>query len=114
MEALSKGLDGAARARGRDGFRFRPERCRRDLVVLVVAVLVATMLGSGVATAGTVPAGASGEVDFGANVTIFDPSMSTSQITAAVEAIAAQQVGNQFGQERYALLFQPGTYGTAA
>jgi len=50
--------------------------------------------------------------DFGPNVRIFDPSMSTADIQAAVDAITAQQVGNQFGRERYALLFRPGTYGT--
>ena len=40
--------------------------------------------------------------------------MPTSQIQATVDAIAAQQVANQFGTQRYALLFKPGTYGTAA
>ncbi len=51
--------------------------------------------------------------DFGPNTLIFDSSMTTSQIQAKVDAIAAQQVPNQFGPERYALLFMPGTYGTA-
>jgi hypothetical protein len=50
--------------------------------------------------------------DFGPNVKIFDPSMSTSAIKATVDAIAAEQVSNQFGTQRYALLFRPGTYGT--
>jgi hypothetical protein len=52
--------------------------------------------------------------DFGPNVVVFDPSMPTSQIQATVDAIANQQVPNQFGTQRYALLFKPGTYGTAA
>ncbi len=52
--------------------------------------------------------------DFGPNVKIFDPSMATSEIRATVDAIAAQQVSNQFGTQRYALLFKPGTYGSAA
>jgi len=51
--------------------------------------------------------------DFGPNVMIFDPSTPTSQILTTVEAIAAQQVPNQFGTQRYALLFMPGTYGTS-
>jgi hypothetical protein len=51
--------------------------------------------------------------DFGPNVLVFDPSMPTSQIQAAVDAIAAQQISNQFGAQRYALLFKPGTYGSA-
>ena len=37
-----------------------------------------------------------------------------SQIQATVDAIAAEQVPNQFGTQRYALLFQPGTYGSSA
>jgi hypothetical protein len=52
--------------------------------------------------------------DFGPNVLIFDPSMPTSQIQAAVDAVAAQQVPNQFGTQRYALLFKPGTYGSSS
>src|SRR5258708_37030264 len=51
--------------------------------------------------------------DFGPNVMIFDPSMPTSQIQKAVDAIANQQISNQFGPQRYALLFMPGTYGTS-
>ncbi len=57
------------------------------------------------------PAGAP---DFGPNVYVFTPSMPQSQIQATVDSIASQQVGNQFGTQRYALLFEPGTYGSAA
>jgi hypothetical protein len=52
--------------------------------------------------------------DFGPNVMVFNPGMPLSQIQAAVNAIATQQVSNQFGTQRYALLFMPGTYGTAS
>lgn len=52
--------------------------------------------------------------DFGPNVKIFDPSMSPSDIKATVDTIAAEQVSNQFGTQRYALLFRPGTYGSSA
>ena len=45
---------------------------------------------------------------------VFTPSMPQSQIQATVDSIASQQVGNQFGTQRYALLFEPGTYGSAA
>ena len=51
--------------------------------------------------------------DLGPNVLVFDPSMPTSQIQAAVNAVTTQQVSNQFGTQRYALLFKPGVYGTA-
>ena len=40
--------------------------------------------------------------------------MPQSQIQATVNAVATQQVPNQFGAQRYALLFEPGTYGTSA
>jgi hypothetical protein len=50
--------------------------------------------------------------DFGPNVLIFDPSMSVSQIKARVDPISSQQVSNQFGTQRYALLFEPGAYGS--
>jgi hypothetical protein len=49
----------------------------------------------------------------GANVYVFDPSMPQSQIQATVDGVAAQQVNNEFGPQRYALLFKPGTYGTS-
>ena len=51
--------------------------------------------------------------DFGPHVTIFDPSMTVSQIQSAVDAIATQQIPNQFGAQRYALLFKPGNYGAS-
>ena len=55
-----------------------------------------------------------GEPNFGPNVFVFTPSMPQSQIQATVDSIAAQQVPNQFGTQRYALFFEPGTYGTPA
>ncbi len=55
-----------------------------------------------------------GEPDFGPDVYVFTPSMPQSQIQATVNSIASQQISNQFGSQRYALLFEPGTYGSAA
>jgi hypothetical protein len=62
------------------------------------------------AVAGTTSAAAP---DLGPNVLVFDPSMPTSQIQAAVDSVASQQVSNQFGTQRSALLFKPGTYGSS-
>ena len=75
--------------------------------------LVAGAVAISGAAAAPVPQPAAGVPDFGPNVKIFDPSMSTSEIKATVDAIAAEQVSNQFGTQRYALLFKPGSYGTA-
>lgn len=52
--------------------------------------------------------------DFGPNVIVFDPAMPLSAIKAKVDAIAAEQLANEFGPQRYALLFKPGTYGSSA
>ena len=39
--------------------------------------------------------------------------MATSQIQAAVDAVATQQIPDQFGTARYALLFKPGVVVTS-
>ena len=81
---------------------------------VVAVVAAASVAAPGPATAAP-PAwgGAGGQPDLGGNVMVFDPSMPISQIQAKVDQISAQQVGNQFGDQRYALLFRPGSYGTA-
>ncbi|MEV4560389.1 discoidin domain-containing protein [Kitasatospora sp. NPDC049285] len=50
----------------------------------------------------------------GDNVIVFDPGMAQSAIQSRLDALANQQGANEFGAQRYALLFKPGTYGTAA
>ncbi len=83
------------------------------LVGLVALLLAGAAAGSARATSPQlVHARASSGPDFGPNVLVFDPSMPTSQIQAAVDAVDAQQVSNQFGPQRYALLFKPGAYGS--
>jgi hypothetical protein len=76
--------------------------------VLPISTIAAT-----VATA-TVPPASSGQPNFGANVYVFTPSTPQSTIQATVDAVATTQVSNQFGTQRYAFLFEPGTYGSAA
>jgi hypothetical protein len=75
-------------------------------VMLMLSLFLSALPVLPVSATGSTP-------DFGPNVMIFDPSMSTSQIQAVVDTIANQQVANQFGTQRYALLFKPGTYGSA-
>jgi hypothetical protein len=50
----------------------------------------------------------------GAHVLVFNGRMPVQQIQTRVDEIARQQISNQFGPERYALLFEPGSYGSAA
>jgi hypothetical protein len=76
------------------------------LIVLLVGLTFSV-------TALAAHAASSSTLDFGPNVIIFDPSMPTSEIQAQVDAIYAQQVDDEMGPNRYALLFKPGTYGSA-
>ncbi|KAI0384730.1 glycoside hydrolase family 55 protein [Hypomontagnella monticulosa] len=46
----------------------------------------------------------------GPNVYVFDPRMPAADIQAKVTAIFKQMEANEFSNERYALLFKPGTY----
>jgi hypothetical protein len=78
---------------------------RYPVVALALAIVALAYGGGAAAAPGS---------DLGPNVIVFDPSMPTSEIRAKVDAIASQQVSNEFGTQRYALLFEPGTYGSAA
>ena len=51
---------------------------------------------------------------FGPNVYVFTPSMPQATIQSTLDSIASQQVSNQFGAQRYAIFFEPGTYGSTA
>jgi hypothetical protein len=48
--------------------------------------------------------------DLGPNVKIFTPSMSQSSIQSTISSVYNSQQSNQFGTNRYALLFTPGSY----
>jgi hypothetical protein len=52
--------------------------------------------------------------NFGPNVDIFDPSMSSASIQSTLDSVFNTQKLNQFGTQRYALLFKPGTYSAEA
>lgn len=52
--------------------------------------------------------------DLGPDVVVFSPDMPQADIQARADAIYAQQVDNEMGTQRYALLFMPGTYGSDA
>jgi hypothetical protein len=106
--------------------RSRARRRRPSLAVFAVAAVIA---GFGVAA---VPSAAAAGVitgqdpssmcpganvaAFGPNVCVFSDTMSQATIQADLNAIATQQVpvASQFDSERYAIFFQPGTYGSAS
>ncbi len=79
-------------------------RRRFVLAAAIVAALAATFM-TGPATAAP---------NLGPNVIVFDPSMSQASIQSTLDSISTQQVPSQFGSSRYAIFFEPGTYGSAA
>jgi hypothetical protein len=104
---------------------------RRRVRSLVLAVaLAAAGLGTAVASASTAsaavarPAAAASSAPslcpdattatFGPYVCVFTPSMTQAQIQADLDAISTQQfpVSAQFDNSRYAVFFEPGTYGS--
>jgi hypothetical protein len=62
---------------------------------------------SGSGTTTPPPAGGG---DLGPNVIVFDPSMASATIQSRLDQVFATQEKNQFGTQRYALLFKPGSY----
>ena len=92
---------------------------RRRLIFAVVTLftLACAATTGGVVishAASPVASGQSSQSSFGSNVFIFTPTMSLSSIQATVNSVANQQISNQFGTQRYALLFEPGTYGSSS
>jgi len=76
-----------------------------------VASLVGATAGSAVASPHTSRGTAAlGAADLGPNVLVFDPSMGDAAIQKQIDDVFAVQQSNQFGTERYALAFRPGTY----
>lgn len=94
----------------------RPSLTRATICLASVALATAGMTGVAAAAPSHAQQSApsASPAALGPNVIVFDPSMSTAEIQAQVDAIANQQINNQFGAQRYALLFKPGTYGSAA
>ena len=83
------------------------------LAATVSATTTAAALAAPAAATASGVLAAAGDSPFGEHVLVFDPSMPTSEIQAAADAIHAQQVDDEMGTNRWSLLFKPGTYGTA-
>jgi hypothetical protein len=100
--------------------RHRPVLLAGVLALVAALAVGATWLLAGgaprPAQAGRTPAPGQPDFgpDFGPDVFVFSPGTPQSRIQAQVNSIASQQAGNQFGTQRYALLFEAGTYGSAA
>ncbi len=78
-------------------------------VRLLVAALAALGAVVPMVAGGGATAKANGTI-FGPKVFVFDPSMPAADIQKTADDIFAKMEANQFGAQRYALLFKPGTY----
>ena len=83
------------------------------VLMLVMLVLNMTLSASGAGASSLQGAAAQSQPGLGSNVIVFDPGTPISEIQDIVDAIHAQQVDDEMGDNRYALLFKPGVYGTA-
>ena len=98
-------------------------RWRRRLALITTAALATAGLTAAATVASAVPAAMAGTslcpdanvAAFGPDVCVFTPAMSQAAVQADLDAVATQQVpvGSQFSSNRYALFFEPGTYGSA-
>ncbi|OAB42301.1 discoidin domain-containing protein [Paenibacillus glacialis] len=80
-----------------------------SVISMLAIVLGVFSIQPSVSEAATPISGANSTI-FGPNVYVFDPTMSTSDIQNVSNTIFNTQETNQFGSERYALLFKPGSY----
>src|ERR1700727_152519 len=73
---------------------------------------IPTRLALAMLLAGVLPALAADRAkpNFGPNVLIFDPSMPSQAIQKQIDAVYAVQQHNEFGPQRNAFLFLPGSY----
>ena len=85
----------------------------RRLLYRVVPMAAAMLVGACFAAASPIPAAAASPVastagvvapsttggQFGANVFVFNPSMTQASIQSTLDSIASQQVSNQFGTQ---------------
>ncbi|UBM09374.1 hypothetical protein [Cupriavidus metallidurans] len=101
------------------------EKSKGRLEWVYVAAICATLVvgcggGDGSSTASTPSTGGNSggtsipeaAPDFGPNVTIINPSMSVADINQKLQSLAGQSTG--FDENRAAVLFMPGAYGSAA
>ncbi|MGN6301940.1 MAG: adenylyl cyclase, partial [Angustibacter sp.] len=91
---------------------------RRPLALAAAAAALTLTAAAALAAPAAASAPQSGHrppassTDLGPNVDVITPDMPQAEIQSLVDGIAAQQVDDEMGTGRHALLFAPGTYGS--
>jgi len=91
--------------------RRTPLRAVLTALALTAVGLTAPTIAPSTAAPAPAPADAP---DLGSRVVVFDDSMPVAEIRERADEIWQQQVDAEMSEERWSLLFRPGTYGTAA
>ena len=92
------------------GSHVEPMPCWRVLLFLKQLCFTAGLALGLLAAALPAMAAKSAKPEFGPNVLIFDPSMPAQTIQKQIDAVYAIQEHNEFGPQRNAFLFMPGSY----
>lgn len=87
---------------------------RRGLLGVLPVVVGLAVLPAATAAAAPPPSTSWTDPDLGPNVTVFSPETPVAEIQAVLDATWAQQKDDEMGTDRYAYLFEPGSYGTDA
>jgi len=77
---------------------------------IVFALITAVVFIAAVTKPGYAQGMATQKPDLGGNVLIFDPTMPRDTMQQQIDKIYAIERRNEFGAERYAMLFLPGEY----
>ncbi|GAA1916336.1 adenylyl cyclase [Nocardioides hwasunensis] len=94
--------------------RSTPRRAALTALVLAVVGLAPIAVTSDAVAGRDHHPPASAGPDLGPRTIVFDDSMPVTEIKQKADEIWAQQVDAEMSSERWALLFEPGTYGTDA
>ncbi|OPH56934.1 hypothetical protein BC351_26330 [Paenibacillus ferrarius] len=83
---------------------------KKVLSAVSVMAMATSLLAAFSGAAGAASISDANTTIFGANVYVFDPTMAATDIESVATNIFNTQETNQFGTQRYAMLFKPGTY----
>jgi hypothetical protein len=86
------------------------DRSRRKSGTIIVAIGLCLTAGVVANQATPAMAASSARPDFGPNVVVFNPSMPAPAIQKKIDQVYATQQNNEFGPQRNALIFLPGSY----
>jgi hypothetical protein len=89
---------------------FCPDTNKLEIAVGLVGFTLTLIVTAISSTLGVADIKSPVKPDFGPNVLLFDPAMPQLAVQQQIDKIYALERRNEFGPERYALLFLPGTY----